>query len=228
MPSLMPWTLRLLNDNKITGCKNVLLLIVSGNEEITIDEIGEINDFIQTEAGNNANIIMGIGEDEKLGSSVSVTIIATGFGADQQDQIVNTEAKNHPYPGGRSDFRTQPHGEEDKSDAYEMPQEELVTEERIHEIKTELTPTPEEGPTVFELDEKTGGTDEEDLFSISVLAETVSGYELEPDKIEEEKIEEQLVESEDELIASTAEIQNMEVVMNYWNMICPKRKLRLK
>ena len=50
------------------------------------------------------------------------------------------------------------------------------------------------------------------MFSISVLAETVSGYELEPDKIEEEKIEEQLVESEDELIASTAEIQNMEVV----------------
>ena len=50
------------------------------------------------------------------------------------------------------------------------------------------------------------------MFSISVFAETVSGYELEPDKIEEEKIEEQLVESEDELIASTAEIQNMEVV----------------
>ena len=42
----------LLNDNKISGCKNVLLLIVSGEEEITIDEIGEINDFIQTEAGN--------------------------------------------------------------------------------------------------------------------------------------------------------------------------------
>ena len=36
----------LLNDNRITGAKNVLLLIVSGNEEITIDEIGEINDYI--------------------------------------------------------------------------------------------------------------------------------------------------------------------------------------
>ena len=106
----------LLNDNKITGCKNVLLLIVSGNEEITIDEIGEINDFIQTEAGNNANIIMGIGEDQNLGSSVSVTIIATGFGADQQHQIVNTEAKkNHPHTGRRSDFGTQPYGQRRKS-----------------------------------------------------------------------------------------------------------------
>lgn len=83
----------LLNDNKISGCKNVLLLIVSGTEEITIDEIGEINDFIQTEAGNSTNIIMGVGEDESLGNAVSVTIIATGFGVDQQDDIVNTEAK---------------------------------------------------------------------------------------------------------------------------------------
>ncbi len=83
----------LLNDNRIVGCKNVLLLIVSGNEEITIDEIGEINDFIQEEAGNNTNIIMGVGEDETLGNSISVTIIATGFPADQQSEIVNIEAK---------------------------------------------------------------------------------------------------------------------------------------
>ena len=83
----------LLNDNKITGCKNVLLLIVSGEEEITIDEIGEINDFIQSEAGNNTNIIMGVGEDSELGDNISVTIIATGFNSDQQHEIVNTEAK---------------------------------------------------------------------------------------------------------------------------------------
>ncbi|SHF99553.1 cell division protein FtsZ [Flavobacterium fluvii] len=83
----------LLNDNKITGAKNVLLLIVSGSEEITIDEIGEINDFIQMEAGHNANIIMGVGEDESLGGSISVTIIATGFDIEQQHEIVNTEPK---------------------------------------------------------------------------------------------------------------------------------------
>jgi cell division protein FtsZ len=83
----------LLNDNKITGCKNVLLLIVSGSDEITIDEIGEINDYIQTEAGNHTNIIMGVGEDETLGNEVSVTVIATGFGQEQQNEISNTEAK---------------------------------------------------------------------------------------------------------------------------------------
>ena len=83
----------LLNDNKITGCKNVLLLIVSGSDEITIDEIGDINDYIQTEAGNHTNIIMGVGEDETLGNEVSVTVIATGFGQEQQNEISNTEAK---------------------------------------------------------------------------------------------------------------------------------------
>ena len=83
----------LLNDNKISGAKNVLLLIVSGSNEITIDEIGEINDHIQTEAGFNANIIMGVGEDESLGDSIAVTIIATGFNVEQQNEIVNTEPK---------------------------------------------------------------------------------------------------------------------------------------
>ena len=81
----------LLNDNKITGAKNVLLLIVSGDQEITIDEIGDINDHIQEQSGFGANIIMGVGEDLNLGDSVSVTIIATGFNADQQNEITNIE-----------------------------------------------------------------------------------------------------------------------------------------
>lgn len=83
----------LLNDNKITGAKNVLLLIVSGANEVTLDEIGEINDFIQDEAGHDANIIMGVGEDETLEDGISVTVVATGFAIDQQSMITNTEAK---------------------------------------------------------------------------------------------------------------------------------------
>lgn len=83
----------LLNDNKIRGAKNVLLLIVSGAEEITIDEIGEISDHIQEEAGHGANIIMGVGEEESLEGSISITVIATGFNFEQQNEIVNTETK---------------------------------------------------------------------------------------------------------------------------------------
>src|SRR5699024_10536100 len=83
----------LLNDNKIRGAKNVLLLIISGTDEITIDEIGEISDHIQDEAGHNANIIMGVGEDESLESAISITVIATGFNPEQQNEISNTETK---------------------------------------------------------------------------------------------------------------------------------------
>ncbi len=83
----------LLNDNKIEGSKNVLLLIVSGTSEVTIDEIGEINDYIQSEAKTNVDIIMGVGEDESLGDAIAVTIIATGFNPEQQNEISKLEAK---------------------------------------------------------------------------------------------------------------------------------------
>ena len=83
----------LLNDNRINGAKNVLLLIVSGKEEITIDEIGLINDYIQEKAGHVANIIMGVGEDLSLENSISVTVIATGFDPNQQEEIINSDPK---------------------------------------------------------------------------------------------------------------------------------------
>ncbi len=183
----------LLNDNKITGCKNVLLLIVSGNEEITIDEIGEINDFIQTEAGNNANIIMGIGEDQNLGSSVSVTIIATGFGADQQHQIVNTEAKKIIHT--LEEDQTLEHnlmGSEENPAAFEMPQEADSIDTEQHEIEVDTNP----------LEEEEEENEEEHLFSIPLVAETLGGY----------TDESETIEVEEELISTTPALQNMEVV----------------
>lgn len=95
----------LLNDNKISGAKNVLLLIVSGDDEITVDEIGIINDHIQAESGNNTNIIMGIGEDESLGENISVTVIATGFPIDdernsgkEKEKIIHTLSDEPVFP----------------------------------------------------------------------------------------------------------------------------------
>jgi len=71
----------LLNDNNIKGAKYVLLDISSGTgaNEITMDEISEINDYVQEEAGSAANVIMGVGLDESLDNKVNVTVIATGF-----------------------------------------------------------------------------------------------------------------------------------------------------
>ena len=69
----------LLNDNQITGASNVLLYIASGSKGIRLDEVTEITDYIQAEAGSNAEIIWGNGNDESTGENIAVTIIATGF-----------------------------------------------------------------------------------------------------------------------------------------------------
>lgn len=83
----------LLNNNRISGARNVLLLILSGEAEITMDEIATINEYIQSEAKNNANIIMGVGEDLSLGDKISVTVIATGFPTDEQVYTGKEEEK---------------------------------------------------------------------------------------------------------------------------------------
>ena len=84
----------LLNDNKILGAKNALLLITYGDRKATQKEVNEISNFIQEKAGDDmADLIYGIGVDESLGEAISVIVIATGFDAEQQQEIVNAEPR---------------------------------------------------------------------------------------------------------------------------------------
>jgi cell division protein FtsZ len=115
----------LLNDNKITGAKNVLLLIRSGVEEVTMDEIGVIMDHIQKEAGNTADIIFGVGSDEELGDSVSVLVIATGFSNDNKKFSGPTEkikiSLNDSFDSPKeSPFKTRQEREESPEQAYDF------------------------------------------------------------------------------------------------------------
>ncbi|WP_036826526.1 cell division protein FtsZ [Polaribacter sp. Hel1_85] len=130
----------LLNDNKITGAKNVLLLIVSGTNEVTLDEIGEINDYIQDEAGYDANIIMGIGEDEDLGDAIAVTIVATGFAADQQSTITNTEVKKIVHTLEDEQKATYDFSEKKitKSPTLDEPLTNKVEEKIVHTLEDEV------------------------------------------------------------------------------------------
>lgn len=81
----------LLNDNEIEGANYILLNITSGDEEVTMDEIDEITEYVQKEAGNTANLIFGNGYDESLGNKVSVTVIATGFGKKNLNNVGVTQ-----------------------------------------------------------------------------------------------------------------------------------------
>jgi len=69
----------LLNDNDIKGASDILLYMASGTEELSMDEVAEITDYIQEEAGLTAEMIWGNGQDESLEDSISITVIATGF-----------------------------------------------------------------------------------------------------------------------------------------------------
>jgi cell division protein FtsZ len=69
----------LLEDNNIRGAQHILLNITSGSKEVTMDEIFEITEFVQEEAGHSSELIWGNCYDESLGEKLSVTIIATGF-----------------------------------------------------------------------------------------------------------------------------------------------------
>ena len=90
----------LLNDNNILGAKYILLNISFGTEELLMDEISDITDYIQDEAGESADIIWGYGKDESLGDQISVTLIATGFkekGTTSENVLTSNVPKTKVY-----------------------------------------------------------------------------------------------------------------------------------
>jgi cell division protein FtsZ len=84
----------LLNNNQIAGAKNILLNITSGENEITMDEVGQITDYLQDIVGHSASIIWGTGTDMTLKDEVSVTIIATGFSYENMIEQSTGPSKN--------------------------------------------------------------------------------------------------------------------------------------
>ena len=87
----------LLNNNNIDGAKNILLNITSGKREVTMDEIGDITDYVQDKAGNEADLIWGNGFDETLDDEISVTVIATGFSTSSIPEMVAAKQPEKTY-----------------------------------------------------------------------------------------------------------------------------------
>lgn len=118
----------LLNDSEIKGAKYILLNITSGEDEISMDEIDSITDYIQEEAGNSADIIWGNGIDESLGNKVSVTIVATGFGSKSAiDLTAEGQERKKIIRNLQDDVKTnitqQVAGDEQKVEEEEKPAE---------------------------------------------------------------------------------------------------------
>ena len=154
----------LLNDNNIHGASNILLYINSGNEEVSMDEVTEITDYIQEEAGMDADVIWGNGVDESLGDQLSITVVATGFNSSKstgvpsesqpQKKVFNlheptaeatVEARAEPTPELRKPLLINPELEnltqEVKSDPIvdETPE---VAERTVHNLMDEIEEVP--------------------------------------------------------------------------------------
>ena len=137
----------LLDSNDIYGTKNILLNIISGKQEITIGEIGEIIETLQERAGQEAEIIWGNGYDETLDDRISVTILATGFITNPNQTL---QPKVEPTKFGlKPQLEKEEKLVEKEEDIFEMTfkkqevEKEEQDEEPIFEIKNESAKTQE-------------------------------------------------------------------------------------
>ena len=89
----------LLDDSDIRGAKNILVYITSGTEEVTLDEVTDITEYVQEATGNCSDVIWGNGEDMSLGKGLNVTLIATGF--EYQDDSVKVHVIEEERPKNR-------------------------------------------------------------------------------------------------------------------------------
>ena len=214
----------LLNDNKITGAKNVLLLIVSGQNEVTLDEIGEINDYIQDEAGYDANIIMGVGEDESLEDGISVTIVATGFTVDQQGTITNTEVKKIVHTLEAEQKATYSFGEQKIQTAptIDQPLSEKKAEKIVYVLedetpKSNLTQTTEEIKNINVIHEEIAveKISEDDFIITNITEQKVAVNEVKQEVVQQDLLFDLPVNSYEEvnpIIETTPEVSRINVV----------------
>jgi cell division protein FtsZ len=124
----------LLNDNNIEGARYILLNITSGSEEVTMDEMGEITDFIQTQAGQTAEVIMGVGTDSKLEKNICVTIIATGFKTKNQ---IKKEKPIEKKVYKLTDYMTSEKEEKKPEPVIELSNEPFLINNDLNDIEEE-------------------------------------------------------------------------------------------
>jgi cell division protein FtsZ len=167
----------LLNDNDISGARHVLLNIMSGSDDIEMDEFGEITDFIQEAAGGSAELITGYGTDPSLGDNVSVTIIATGFNSKmnsgyeaptfQERKIVKLD---EPTVAKFEPVQTTIIDEIQTNEPFVFVKEETVETPIINKVEETTAPIVNE----VKEDTSTSSVDEKPLFKVYSLDEPVN------------------------------------------------------
>jgi cell division protein FtsZ len=175
----------LLNDNNIEGANNLLLYIASGKDEITMDEVSEITDYIQEKTKNSAEVIWGNGIDESLEDNISVTIIATGF---------DEEHKKKPAEREKPVIVMPLYGQEQKSKPVDIPglpwevpvSAEQQPAEEVRAVVPEPEPVSESEPAVYEKE-----TFPEESYPHRTIVFNIDPQDTEPRKIIHEELAEE-------------------------------------
>lgn len=211
----------LLNDNDISGAKYVLLNITYGDKEVLMDEISDVTDYIQDEAGSTADVIWGHGYDETLGEKLSVTLIATGFNSSPVTGYEKAPEKKIIALEETKREITQPMSSATTSNSYKEEVKETKTEEPY--LKQEDEPKaeePKQAITNFDWEVSTAATSE---YSEKEESVEVKKYFLD-DEVEEDKVvtEFQTMDAKPEL--SMEELQRktqerMEKIQEYTHKI---------
>ncbi len=145
----------LLSDSNIAGARNILLYITSGTEEVSLDEVHEITDYIQQNCGNTAELIWGNGTDETLGKNIGITVIATGFAVEEDIPVGSMPQravrKNYPlYPNQQNAAKASESAEQQTEAPNEpeaKPEEKPKLESlRFHDEDIEIKETPAPPP----------------------------------------------------------------------------------
>ena len=219
----------LLNDNDIEGATNILLHIVSGSDDITMDEISEITEYVQSESGNEADVIWGLGEDDSLGSNIGITVIATGFdlpgrkseeASPKKTHVLYSEEKKKEEPASINPASSS-EVVADKPEYPDIEKEFKANKEKeltgIHLINSPITNTKEDNEEIESIKivhhlgteeamekerEKKVESDTFTLIKRTVNIEKKPTYE---NKVIENKIQEETIEKEENGIKRNAE-----------------------
>ena len=124
----------LLNDNEIEGASNVLLYITSGEEEISMDEVTEITDYIQREAKSQAEIIWGNGYDDTIGKNINITLIATGFDIEKRKQAAQENKILHHLNDEREPEKPLRKAPDEEDNTLERDRIELISRKPVERV----------------------------------------------------------------------------------------------
>ncbi|MFC2107120.1 cell division protein FtsZ [Bacteroidota bacterium] len=131
----MALTSPLLNDNDIKGTNNILLYLSSGKQEINMDEITEITEFIIQKAGKEVEIIWGAGKDDSLEDDICITVVATGFEKNEP----KPPKKHYLFDENESKSEISVPKIENKKESIELIRTEKIIDEDLT-LKTDDTP----------------------------------------------------------------------------------------